>query len=673
MGKKLIIAAIAVAFGFSAPILMEDARLVAENFAIERDEMGRNDMMINLSYTEQNNQTDIFYVFNLSDDGFVIVAAVDNVIPILGYNFNHNFRFEHRAPQFDAMIENFVAQIEYAIENNLSASEKIQQRWQTYLDPNFQPERNLRNVSPLLATNWNQDNPWNYGCPSDNQGPGGHVYAGCVAVSMAQVMKYWEYPETGQGSHSYNCPPYGNLSADFGNATYQWNNMPNNSGNSSATQTLLYHCGVAVEMQYSAEGSGAWIGGAAPSAIHALETYFGYSTDAIFLEKDYYSETHWESMLRDELDNGRPLVYRGCAFNLDGYQGTDYFHLNWGWSGWEDGYYYISNLNPGGMDFSFMQGGIFNLYAPVVVNPTISVSISQIATTLETEQIDTGSFSISNTGDTGSTLTYSISESPSVTWFSVSPTSGSISSGSSNVISYSIGHASLSEGTYSSNLVISNNAGNSITIPVSLTVQAAANPIDLSFDCSNANYMINTTGNELQVLMDNDMNVGGFQFDVTDLPDGLLEFTGVEITNRTADFVFSSSQVNDGFRVIGFSMTGGVIAPGTGAIATLIFSTNAQPDNVEVCINGVVTSDEFGDALPSVAGCCTLAIEQGGIKGDINYDGIINILDVVQTVNFVLGLAIPDDAQFWAADYNSDGILNILDVVQIVNVVLGIG
>jgi len=219
-----------IAVLFSAHISLDEARVVAENFMAERTDGTRGELTANLSFTEQNEQTDVFYVFDLSDDGFVIVAAADNVIPVLGYSFSHNFRTQNRAPQFNAMLENFIEQIEYAIADDLSADEAIQQKWETYLNPSFQPERNLRNVSPLLATNWDQDNPWNYACPTDGSGPGGHVYAGCVAVSMAQVMKYWEYPQTGQGSNSYNSD-YGNLSVNFGNMTYNWGSMSNNNGN----------------------------------------------------------------------------------------------------------------------------------------------------------------------------------------------------------------------------------------------------------------------------------------------------------------------------------------------------------------------------------------------------------------------------------------------------------
>ena len=55
----------------------------------------------------------------------------------------------------------------------------------------------------------------------------------------------------------------------------------------------------------------------------------------------------------------------------------------------------------------------------------------------------------------------------------------------------------------------------------------------------------------------------------------------------------------------------------------------------------------------------------------MNFDGEINIVDVVQIVNFVLNVNQPTDLQFLASDINNDGILNILDIIQVVGQILG--
>jgi len=131
----------------------------------------------------------------------------------------------------------------------------------------------------------------------------------------------------------------------------------------SSIPTLIWHAGVSVNMMYGLNGSGAY----SSDALTALITYFNYGPEASLEEKDNYSESQWESLLKDNLDHARPMYYDGYgtgghAFVMDSYQGTDYFHFNWGWSGTADGYYYLNNLNPGGDNFTNGQGAIVDLY-----------------------------------------------------------------------------------------------------------------------------------------------------------------------------------------------------------------------------------------------------------------------------------------------------------------------
>ena len=131
-------------------------------------------------------------------------------------------------------------------------------------------------MDPLLPVLWNQDFPYNAYCPLDAAGPGGHVYAGCVATAMSMIMTYYRYPEHGTGSYSYNYSPYGNISANFGQTYYDWDAMLNSitSGSGRAVNAiaeLQYQCGVSVRMMYGADGSGAY----SEDVPYALRTYFG--------------------------------------------------------------------------------------------------------------------------------------------------------------------------------------------------------------------------------------------------------------------------------------------------------------------------------------------------------------------------------------------------------------
>jgi hypothetical protein len=370
MMKKLFITFLFVNFInllFANSVTLQKAKQVALNWYSERSYDIQNDFQIIEYFIEKEDTDNIYYIFNFSppNGGFVIVSADDLIVPILGYCFNQNYELENHPPQFKAMLVNFKEQIVYAKENYLSATAEINNEWNRLKvnTDNFEKMRDIRDVLPLLdPIEWHQNWDWNEYCPADPSGPGGHVLAGCVAVAMAQVMKFWSYPSQGSGSHSYYHPDYGWLDADFGNTTYDWVNMPDNYATSN-TKTLLYHCGVSVEMDYGPSGSSA---STSSDVVPAITTYFNYNTGAQFLWKSSYSDPEWENIIRNELDNGRPLIYRGQgtgghAFNLDGYQGTNYFHFNWGWSGNYNGYFYLTNLNPDIYNFTDSQGAIIGI------------------------------------------------------------------------------------------------------------------------------------------------------------------------------------------------------------------------------------------------------------------------------------------------------------------------
>jgi len=232
---------------------------------------------------------------------------------------------------------------------------------------NFTPIKGVKSVTPLTLSTWDQGSCYNALCPVDAAGPSGRCWAGCVATSMAQVMYYYRYPNTGQGSHSYTSS-YGTLSANFGNTTYDYNGMAN-SCLSATTEIakLIYHAGVSVDMDYSPTGSGADMARAAS----ALQDNFKFASSITFDNKYQHTTSQWETLLKTDLDNGRPIIYSGTdmtngghAWVCDGYQGTNYFHFNWGWSGIANGYYYLTSLTPTGTgdDFTSYQQAIYNIY-----------------------------------------------------------------------------------------------------------------------------------------------------------------------------------------------------------------------------------------------------------------------------------------------------------------------
>jgi len=212
-------------------------------------------------------------------------------------------------------------------------------------------------VNPLLTVAWNQPAPYNmyapnYGC---SQTGNGNAYTGCVATAMAQVMKYWNWPDAGTGSHSYSWNG-STLSADFSHA-YYWSDMPDTVATSSsftqqdAVGRLMSDAGIAVNMQYGCNGSAAYISDIAP----ALTTYFKYKSPITQYSRTSYDDTTWFNLFKTELDAvpARPILFSiqttdgqsGHEVVVDGYQtgSTNMVHINLGWGGSYTGWYDITH------------------------------------------------------------------------------------------------------------------------------------------------------------------------------------------------------------------------------------------------------------------------------------------------------------------------------------------
>ena len=304
-----------------------------------------------------------FYIFNLNDNqGWVLVADDDRSIPILGYSKSGEFVTENLSANIEDWLTGISSEIQYIIDNDIVADEKTTSLWKE-LFSGVSTEfinRDEKVVNPLVQTRWNQAPYYNDHCPYDNQ-YGERTVTGCVATAMAQVLKYWNYPEVGSGSHSYSTSSYGTLYANFGGTQYAWNNMPNRvTSPNNAVATLMYHCGVSVDMSYGVAetgGSGAYVISSYTNsencAEFAFKNYFGYKSSAHGEMKDNTSDSQWKNMLRADLNASRPLVYAGFGngghcFVCDGYDNSDMFHFNWGWDGQNDGFYGLEPTQSGG-------------------------------------------------------------------------------------------------------------------------------------------------------------------------------------------------------------------------------------------------------------------------------------------------------------------------------------
>jgi hypothetical protein len=185
---------------------------------------------------------------------------------------------------------------------------------------------------------------------------------------MAQLMYYFRFPQRGTGSYSYMHDDYGEMSADFGNTVYDYSSMTDKPGNiNDAISLLTFHCGVAVDMLYGVDGSGMYN----HSAARSLKNYFNFSPQTKYVFKDS-TNLNWDSLIISHIDKKIPLYYAGWsvpdtvghAFICDAYQidtnGIYYYHFNFGWEGYLDGFYYTDTLSPSGMNFTLAQELIIN-------------------------------------------------------------------------------------------------------------------------------------------------------------------------------------------------------------------------------------------------------------------------------------------------------------------------
>ena len=329
---------------------------------------------VSLAVDLQRGGTD-YYVFNVTNgEGFVVVAGDDRVRPILAYSTTGKYNPNDVADGFRYTLDGFCNEIQYVREHNLNATPDITAEWHSVAaNGSLNRGRQTRAVvGPLCQTQWNQNYPWNNQCPEstpDTLGNGGYVFAGCAATAMGQVMKFWDWPAVGNGSHTYNPSGYAQQSANFGETEYHFELMPLVLDSTSSEEEvfyiaqLLHHIGIAVDMQYSGAGSGAYVFMTTP----ALRNYFRYTCDELemniggFIPGYGYTNEEWAQMMKNGgLDEQIPLFFSGSddggagghAFVCDGYDENDYFHFNWGWSGRDDAWCPVGALHTTRYDFN---------------------------------------------------------------------------------------------------------------------------------------------------------------------------------------------------------------------------------------------------------------------------------------------------------------------------------
>ena len=299
-----------------------------------------------------------FFINHMSPSGFVIVSSNDLAFPVFGYSFENDFPTDNLPENLKEYLNLAAKQILNITNNNTSLNYK--QVWDNIENTSISKINfsNL-NVAPLINLKWDQGVPYNNYCPPHPRGPGGRCVTGCVATAMAMVMKYHNYPIHGNDFKTFYWYDWDTI--DFENTYYRWNQMTIYATNQSADAIaeLMYHCGISVNMNYGPDGSSSYTF----LVPYAMKHYFRYHPQIRYLSRNNFFDYEWDMLIRDELTLKRPVIYSGSgtgghAFVCDGFQDTCFYHFNWGWSGYANGYYYYNDLTPGNNDFSYGQAAV---------------------------------------------------------------------------------------------------------------------------------------------------------------------------------------------------------------------------------------------------------------------------------------------------------------------------
>ena len=375
----------------------------------------------------EGQQNAYYYVFNAGNDGgYVIVSGDDRVEPILGYVDQGSFDPDNIPENMRSWLQLYADQINYIVENDIQPdSPQLRKRNRVQGTKHSIPE--------LLMSRWNQGHPYNLTCPKYYKGDGSQAYSatGCAATAMAQVINHYKYPLKTKAAIPAHSKTYkldnntektvtapevpANTKIDWENMrdTYSCNDDHVHDAPDTAVANLMLYCGQSLKM-----GWGKTSGADTSKSRDALVNYFGFDARAYWASRANYSIDEWADMLYNEMEAGYPVLYRGHssggghAFVIDGFDGDNLFHVNWGWGGGSNGWFLIGILNPGdtsGMGassssdgYSMTQGGVFNLRKPGTPKTELTLDISDIKIS------GTSRIAAKFTNKTGSSGTYHV-------------------------------------------------------------------------------------------------------------------------------------------------------------------------------------------------------------------------------------------------------------------------
>lgn len=340
----------------------------------------------------RNSQADMpeYYIFNNPDGGWIIIAGDDRINPVIGYSLEGSFSSADMPDNLKWWMDGVAEYVDVVRNSDIVASASVKAAWAQITSR--APESDKKEIITAL---WDQNAPYNDMCPivtGDNQ----RALTGCVATAMAIIMQHNRWPVHGKGLIGGYTSSIGTYIPAFpiDGHYYDWDLMSEDNminGNTSdmspdqkfQVSRLMYDCGTSVKMSFSASASGTQ----AALVPAVLKNNMSYSGSVTYITRSSYSLDRWFSILKNEIDNDRVVLYSGTgeagghAFVCDGYDTNgSMVHINWGWGSSKiNGYYTLDLILPKGygFDFSDMQAAIIGIApdtAEVVLDTKSEVS-----------------------------------------------------------------------------------------------------------------------------------------------------------------------------------------------------------------------------------------------------------------------------------------------------------
>lgn len=410
----LLLSILAAQLGFAAPRSYKQAKAIALQKA---ESLGISNSGVALSKQSpagDNVDGKAYYLFdNGGGNGFVIVSGDDRLPDVIGYATKGSLSEGEMPIQLKSLLDSYEKNYAEIVGDNAKLESITAERMAL---ANTLTASNTV-VQPLLGDiAWGQDTPYNNLCPKID---GKNALTGCVATAMSQVMKYFKYPTKLQADipgYSANGITLPKISVSE-TQDYDYSNMLDSyldsytTDQASAVATLMYHCGCAVQMGYSLTFSGAYTS----YTPVALGTYFGYDTKTLaYINRIDYTLSEWCQIIDHELANNRPIIYSGHtsdnsghAFVCDGSDGNGFYHINWGWQGYWNGYFDISLLNSdeagstsGADGFNYDMGMVIGIMPsttsgnpPLATAKILKADVNTVNLSTSTRSDSNGSFS----------------------------------------------------------------------------------------------------------------------------------------------------------------------------------------------------------------------------------------------------------------------------------------